>query len=74
VDFSYKKMWRKAFEEGLNKTQLRDSIGISNSCLAKLSKNENVSMETLAKLCERFNCDIGDIMEYVGGEKVGKKD
>lgn len=45
MDFSYKKMWRKAFEEGLNKTQLRDSIGISNSCLAKLSKNENVSME-----------------------------
>lgn len=68
MSFDYSKLWSLVRKEGINKTQLRDSIGISNDCLSKLSKNEKVSMNTLAKLCKKFNCDIGDIVEYINEE------
>lgn len=65
MPFKYTKLWKLALDKGLNKTQLRDELCISNDCLAKLSKNKNVSLKTLDKICRYFNCDIGDIIEYV---------
>lgn len=32
--------------------------------IAKMGKDENVSLETLGKICEYFQCYIGDIIEY----------
>lgn len=66
--FSYRKLWIMTASHGLNKTQLRDKAGISNSCLAKLSKNQPVSMDTIGKICECLDCNIGDIVDYVKGE------
>ena len=37
--------------------------------LIKLSKNQNVNMEVLAKICKELKCDIGDILEYVKEDK-----
>ena len=33
--------------------------------LAKLGKNENVSMDVLKKVCSALECNIGDIMDLV---------
>lgn len=33
--------------------------------LAKLGKNENVSMDVLKKICKTLDCNIGDIMDLV---------
>lgn len=72
MPFKYTKLWKIALDNDLNKTKLRDEVGISNECLSKLSKNKNVSMNTLDKICTYFNCDIGDIVEYVkDGETNG---
>lgn len=70
MPFSYNKLWKKAIDERLNKTQLRDKVGISNGSLAKLSKNKPVSMDVLAKICHKMHCNISDIVEYVD-EKDG---
>lgn len=29
-----------------------------------MGRDENVSLETLGKICEYFQCDIGDIIVY----------
>lgn len=49
----------------MNKTALRDTIGITPSTLARLSKNQNVTMDVLGKICKELNCNIEDIVEYV---------
>jgi DNA-binding Xre family transcriptional regulator len=33
--------------------------------LAKFAKNEYVSMDILDRICKFFNCQIGDIIEYI---------
>ncbi|EPI27665.1 hypothetical protein D349_02727 [Enterococcus faecalis UP2S-6] len=69
MKFSYKPLWRIALEKGMNKTELRDYVGITSATLARLSKNEPVSMEILGRLCEKFDCSLGDVVEYIGNEE-----
>ena len=62
---SYNKLWKLMIDQNLNKTQLKDKAQISTNAVAKLGKNEAVSMETLEKICRTLNCDVGDIMEFI---------
>lgn len=70
MKISYDKLWKLMIDNRLNKTQLKERAKISTNAIAKLGKNEPVSMETLEKICSALKCDIGDIMEFVG-EKHG---
>ena len=60
---SYKKLWIKLIEKDMNKTALREAIDISTSTLSKLTKNEYVSMDVLARICKVLDCNIGDIVD-----------
>ena len=62
---SYNKLWKLLIDKGMNKSELRMLTGMSTSSLAKLGKNEPVSMVILLKICTTLDCDIGDIMEVV---------
>lgn len=63
--FSYNKLWKLLIDKNMNKVALRDAIGIAPSTLSKLSKNQKVSMDVLEKICREFNCNIGDIVDYI---------
>ena len=39
--------------------------GISTASIAKLGKGENITTDTLVKICESLECDITEIMELV---------
>lgn len=52
-------------DRGLNKSELREKTGIGTNTLAKLSKNQPVSMEVLMKVCEKLDCDISDVCEFI---------
>lgn len=69
MSISYNKLWKRMIDQNLNKTQLREEAQISTNAVAKLGKNEAVSMETLEKICKALNCNIGDIMEFVYEER-----
>ena len=60
-----KKMEASLIDRDMSKTDLRLKAGISTMALAKLGKNENVSMEVLKKICSALECNIGDIMDLV---------
>ena len=64
---SYVKLWKLLIDKHLTKTQLRELSGVSTNIIAKLGKNESISMESLSKICMVLECDIGDIMEFSNG-------
>ena len=66
---SYNKLWKLLIDKGMNKSELRMLTGMSTSSLAKLGKNEPVSMVILLKICSTLDCDIGDIMEVVKDDR-----
>lgn len=66
---SYNKLWKLLIDKNMKKKELGEAAGISNSLIAKLGKNENVTVEVLVKICEALNCNIDDIMELVPEKK-----
>ena len=65
MPISYDKLWKLLIDKKMNRTDLKDAAGISFNVLAKLGKNEFVSMESLFKICATLKCSIGDVMEFV---------
>lgn len=65
MGMSYNKLWKLLIDKKMKKSDLRKRAGISSSSLAKLTKDENVTTEVLAKICQELQCNIADIMEFV---------
>lgn len=69
MPFVYNRLWKLALEKNINKTTLRDRAGITSASLARLSKNENVSMDVLDRICCCLDCNIEDVMEHIPEKK-----
>ena len=61
MSISYNKLWKLLIDKNMTKTDLRLQADIATSTLAKLSKNEQVSMEVLLKICKTLNCDFDSL-------------
>lgn len=69
MPISYDKLWKLLIDKKLKRTDLKDLCGISSNVLAKLGKNEPISMESLEKICSALNCNIGDVVFFVERNK-----
>lgn len=63
MPISYDKLWKMLIDKKMNKTDLKEASGISFNVLAKMGKNESISMESVEKICRTLSCDVGDVME-----------
>lgn len=63
MSISYNKLWKLLIDKNMTKTDLRLKADIATSTLAKLSKNEQVSMDVLVKICKTLDCDLDDVVE-----------
>lgn len=70
---SYKRLWKLLIDHDMKKKDLQAAAGISPSSVSKLSKNENVSMDVLIKICSALEVRFEDIMELVPASSEGKK-
>ena len=53
---NYNKLWKLLIDKGMTKTEMRKQAGISTNVLAKMGKNETVSMDTLARIAAVMGC------------------
>ena len=65
IEISYNRLWKLLIDLKLNKTQLREITGIGTGTLSKLSKNEPVGLEVIAKICLALKCKIEDVVEFI---------
>ena len=65
---NYNKLWKLLIDKGMTKTQMRLRADISTTTLAKLGRNETVSMDVLLKICKLLDCNVGDIMDVINEE------
>ena len=62
---SYNRLWKLLIDKGMMKKELSRAADISPSLVAKLGRNENVTIEVLAKICVALECNFDEIMEIV---------
>lgn len=72
---SYNKLWKLLIDRRMKRVEMRDAAGISSFTLARLGKDECVSMRVLVRICEALHCNIGDIVDVLPdeGEKKCEK-
>lgn len=63
MEVSYNRLFKLLIDKNLKKTDLAKGAGIGQNTLAKLSKNQFVSMEVLLKICCFLDCNIEDVVE-----------
>ena len=62
---SYNRLWKLLIDKKMTKTELRLAADISTTTLAKLGKDETVSMDVMLRICKVLNCGIEDVIEII---------
>ena len=68
MEICYNRLFKLLIDKKMKKTDLAREAGLTPATLAKLSKHETVSMETIIKICECLQCRIEDVMELIPDE------
>lgn len=66
---SYNKLWKMLIDKNMQKKDLQDAVKMSPNTMAKMGRNENISMDVLVRICKELQCDVGDIMEVIPDDK-----
>lgn len=72
MSVSYKKLFKLMIDRDIKKKDLRAMASIGNSTMTKLSNNDNVTMEVMAKICRALDCTMDDIVEIMPEENLNK--
>ncbi|MDY4798661.1 MAG: helix-turn-helix transcriptional regulator [Bullifex sp.] len=73
MTYSYNKLWKMLIDRKMTKTAMRKQSGISTNMLAKMGRDEPVSMGTLAKVATTLQCGLDDIVEISNTNTGGCK-
>ena len=69
---SYKKLFKLMIDRDMKKKDLKEVASIGNSTMTKLAKDENVTMDVMAKICNALNCTMDEIVEVLPDEEIMK--
>ena len=61
----YNKLWYILIDRNMKKKDLQEVAGLTNHTMLKLRNNENITTETIGKICKALGCRADDIMEFV---------
>ena len=62
---SYKKLWHLLIDKNMKKKDLQEAANLTGHAMRKLSHDEYVTTDTLAKICKCLGCTVNDIMEVI---------
>lgn len=61
----YNKLWKLLIDRKIRKTELQKAAGVSANVMARLGKDEYISMESVEKICAALDCSADDILEFI---------
>ena len=70
----YDKLFVMMKEKGLTTYRIRKDNIISQSALTALNHGKSVTIDTIDRLCKAWNCQPGDLLEYVPDEEPAEKE
>lgn len=74
MDVCYNKLFKLMIDKNMKKMDLKNMVGLSQGTLAKLSKNEIVSMDVIVRICRTLDCTVDEILDIVPSPNHGIAD
>lgn len=66
---SYKKLFKLLIDRDMKKKDLQEQANLTQHTMRKLSKNEAITTDTLAKICRCLKCTVDEIMDVLPENK-----
>lgn len=66
---TYKKLWHILLDRDMKKKDLQEAAQLTAYAMNKLSRDEAVTTDILAKICRTLNCTVDEIMEVLPEDK-----
>lgn len=70
MSISYEPLWQLLNELNITKMEFAKMIDISNATLAKIGKNEPITLTIVDKICNKFNCKIENVVKHIPNIKI----
>ncbi len=68
MDVSYNKFFKILIDRKMKKKDICEQAGIATSTMAKMAKDENVSLDVLVRICRALDCTMDDILDVLPAE------
>jgi DNA-binding Xre family transcriptional regulator len=65
MGWSFAPLWKLLIDKKLKRTDLLSLANLHPQTLARMGKDEPISMDALGKICAALNCRIEDIVEFI---------
>ncbi len=65
---SYNKLWKLLVDKKMSQADLRKAAGVAPNTMTQLRWDEEVTLSVLNRICVALDVNIGDVMEFVGGD------
>ena len=65
MSVTYNKLWHLLLDRGMKKKDLKEAAGLTSHTMLKLRKDQDITTETIGKICKALGCEMTDIMEFV---------
>ena len=66
---SYNRLWKMLIDKNMKRIEMQYLTGISGNILARMGKNQYVSMETIEKICKKLDCTVDEMLEFTDDEQ-----
>ena len=66
---SYNRLWKMLIDKNMKRIEMQYLTGISGNILARMGKNQYVSMETIEKICKKLDCTVDEMLEFTDDEE-----
>ena len=71
--YSYNNLWKLLIDRKMTKSDLKEKTHLTSTTIAKMGKDQAVSMDVLSRICEALDVNIGDIVDYVPSKTTDRK-
>ena len=61
---TYKPLWKTLIDKDMKKMDLVEDGTVSRSTLAKMGKNQKVSLDVVERICKRLQCKVEEVIVY----------
>ena len=61
---TYKPLWKTLIDKDMKKMDLVADGTLSRGTLAKMGKNEKVSLDVIERICSKLHCKIEEVIVY----------
>ena len=73
IMIDFEPLWQTMKRKNITCYALINKYGVSRGMIDKLKHNRNVTLETVARLCDILDCEIQDIVIYKKEKKQKKE-